>query len=167
MRIAARHGHLLRSLTVLDSSADREPTVSAVKDTAMALVYPLVGARVLMPFVLPIMFGPTFRNDTRNKPVIDEFVRGLARCARLGTSRAVFAVAARKPVRPELARISVPTLVIVGADDVATKPDKARRIAAGISGARLEIVTDSGHSSTVEQPARITELLDKFLAELE
>lgn len=167
MRIAVRHGHLLRSLTLLDTSADREPLFSAIKDTAMALVYPLVGARVLMPFVLPIMFGPTFRTDARNRPVVDEFVRRLGSCARLGTSRAVLAVAGRKPVYAELDRITVATQVIVGADDVATEPDRARRIAARIPGARLTVVPDSGHSSTVEQPDVITDLIEKFLAEVE
>lgn len=166
MRLAARHGRLLRSLAVLDTSADREPPFSAVKDTAMALVYPVVGPRPLMPFVLPIMFGPTFRHDPRNRPLIDEFVRRLGQCRRVATSRAVLAVAGRKPVYSELHRIAVPTLVVVGADDVATKPDKARRIAAGIAGARLEIVPGSGHSSTVEQPAAVTGLLEKFLAEV-
>jgi pimeloyl-ACP methyl ester carboxylesterase len=61
----------------------------------------------------------------------------------------------------------VPTLVIVGADDVPTPVDKAKRIAARIPGARLEIVPEAGHSSTVEQPAAISALLEEFLAGVE
>ena len=56
--------------------------------------------------------------------------------------------------------------MIVGADDRPTRPDKARRIAAAIPGARLEIVANSGHSSTVEQPDVVTGLIEKFLADL-
>ena len=77
--------------------------------------------------------------------------------------KAVLAVANREPIYAEIDRITVPTLVIVGADDVPTPVEKARRIAARIPGARLEIVPDAGHSSTVEQPEAITKLLRDFL----
>jgi len=163
-RLAARHGSLLRSLTLLDTSADPEPRSTMVQDIVMAGVYSLVGMRPLVPFVVPIMFGPTFRKDPANKPAIADFLDGIGRTERNGLRRAVVSVALRKPVYDEIDKISVPTLVIVGADDAATKPDKARRIAARIPGARLEIVPDSGHSSTVEQPAAVTALLTSFLA---
>jgi 3-oxoadipate enol-lactonase len=142
-RLGARHGTLLRSLTLLDTSPDRELPFSAVQDTALALAYSVVGIRPFMPVVLSIMFGPTFRKDPANRPVIDEFVERLQRCERRGIRKAVLAVAARKPIYDELERIDVPTLVIVGSDDVATKPDKARRIAARVAGARLEVVADA------------------------
>jgi pimeloyl-ACP methyl ester carboxylesterase len=120
--------------------------------------------RPLAPLVLPIMFGPSFRKDPANKPAIAEFLDGIARTQRAGLRRAVLAVALRKPVYDELDRITAPTLVIVGADDTATKPDKAQRVAARVPGARLEIVPNSGHSSTVEQPTAVTALIEEFLA---
>jgi pimeloyl-ACP methyl ester carboxylesterase len=165
-RLGARHGRLLRSLVLLDTSPDREPPVAMVKDLAMAAVYPLLGVRPLRPAVLGEMFGPTFRHDPRGAPVIAEFLDRLARCDRRAIAKAVVGVVTRKPVHAELARISVPTLVIVGADDRPTRPDKARRIAAAVPGARLEIVADSGHSSTVEQPQIVTGLIESFLAAL-
>jgi pimeloyl-ACP methyl ester carboxylesterase len=75
----------------------------------------------------------------------------------------VLGVATRKPVYADLDRVTVPTLVIVGADDRATRPDRARRIADRIPDARLEVVPQSGHSSTVEQPEVVTGLIEKFL----
>lgn len=163
-RLAARHGHLLRSLTLLDTSADPEPPVSAAEDLAMAAVYPLVGIRPLFPIVVRLMFGPAFRRDPSGAPIIAEFRARLQHCDRRGTARAVRAVALRRSVYAELGGIDVPTLVIVGADDRPTKPAKARRIADRVPNARLEIVPDCGHSSTVEQPAAITSLLSAFLA---
>jgi 3-oxoadipate enol-lactonase len=163
-RLAARHAGLLRSLTLLDTSADPEPPLSAVEDLAMAAVYPLIGVRPLFPIVVRLMFGPTFRRDPAGAPIIAEFRSRLERCDRRGIARAVRGVALRKSVYAELDRITVPTLVIVGADDKPTKPAKARRIADRVPAARLEIVADSGHSSTVEQPAAITTLLSGFLA---
>lgn len=164
-RLATRHAHLLRTLTLLDTSADREPPVSAVKEFAMAAVYPLIGVRPLRSAVLPLMFGPTFRNDPASEPAIAEFMAQLAACNRWAISKAVLGVVTRKPIYEELARIAMPTLVIVGADDAATRPDKARRIADRIPTARLEVVPDSGHSSTVEQPEIVTRLIETFVDE--
>ena len=49
-RIAARHSTLLRSLTLLDTSPDRELRFAAVQDTALALAYTLVGIRPFVPW---------------------------------------------------------------------------------------------------------------------
>ena len=166
-RIGARRGDLLRSLTLLDTSPDREPVGSAVKDLAMANVYRLVGTRPLRSAVLKIMFGPTFLADPASRPTTDRFIERLERCDRGGMRHAIIAVATRKPVYEELAAVRVPTLVVTGADDRPTPPDKGRRIADRIPGAQLEIVPQCGHSSTVEQPATITRLIAQFLASVD
>jgi pimeloyl-ACP methyl ester carboxylesterase len=77
---------------------------------------------------------------------------------------AILGVTDREPVAPELSRITAPTLVVVGADDVATPVAKSEAIVAGIPGARLEVVPDAGHSSTIEQPEAVTGLMEQFLA---
>ncbi len=163
-RIAARHGELLRSLTLLDTSPDPEEPAAARQDKILALAYRVVGMKPLMSKVAPLMFGPTFLADPNSKPVMDEFVQRLGHCDRGGMRKAVLAVANRDPIYDEIDRITAPTLVIVGADDTPTPPAKARRIAERVPGAQLEIVPNCGHSSTVEQPKAITELLRHFLA---
>jgi 3-oxoadipate enol-lactonase len=64
---------------------------------------------------------------------------------------------------PVLGSITAPTLVIAGADDPATPVEHARRIAARIAGARLEIVPGAAHLANVEQPAAVTPLMVDFL----
>ena len=163
-RIGARRGELLRTLTLLDTSPDREQLRAAIEDIAMAAIYRAGGIGLLRGAVAKIMFGPTFRADANRKPMIDEFFERVDRTDRAGLRRAIVAVATRKPVYAELDRITVPTLVVTGADDKPTPPAKARRIAERVPGARLEIVPDCGHSSTVEQPEIITRLIQEFLA---
>lgn len=68
-------------------------------------------------------------------------------------------IAARPDSRPILGQISVPTTVIVGAEDMATPVEQAKIIAEGIKGAHLEIVRDCGHLSTLEKPKTIARLL--------
>jgi 3-oxoadipate enol-lactonase / 4-carboxymuconolactone decarboxylase len=58
-----------------------------------------------------------------------------------------------------LADIKTPTLVIAGAQDQATPPDHARRIAATIPDARLEIVDGAAHLGNLERPDEFTALI--------
>lgn len=73
------------------------------------------------------------------------------------------AIIGRPDSRPGLAAIRCPTLVIVGDGDVLTPPERAEEIANGIRGARLSVIRDSGHLSTLEQPAAVTRSVVAFL----
>lgn len=163
-RIAARRGELLHSLSLLDTSAEPEDPDKVSRYKLLARIYRLTGVGPLRGAVTPLMFGPAFRADPAGAAVIQEWERRLRRSRRAGISKAVLGIAARPAVEDEIARITVPTLVIVGADDTPTPPDKARRIAESIPGARLEVVADCGHSSTLEQPEVVTGLLRAFLS---
>jgi pimeloyl-ACP methyl ester carboxylesterase len=63
-----------------------------------------------------------------------------------------------------LARFAGPTLVIVGAEDVITPPERAKVMAELVAGARLEVVPNAGHLVNVEQPAHFKRLLESFAA---
>ncbi|MCH7522424.1 MAG: alpha/beta hydrolase [Chloroflexi bacterium] len=81
--------------------------------------------------------------------------------------QATKAVTRRTSVLDRISQIKVPTLVIVGSDDISTTPDKAQHIAEGIAGARLETIAGSGHMTAIEQPERISQLLSEFLAQVD
>jgi pimeloyl-ACP methyl ester carboxylesterase len=69
------------------------------------------------------------------------------------------AIIGRPDSRPGFAAISCPTLVLVGDDDQLTPPALAREMAAGIPGARLVVVPECGHLSTMERPQAVTQAL--------
>lgn len=69
----------------------------------------------------------------------------------------------RMDLRPELGRIRARTLVISGADDLATPPELQRTIAAGIPGARYEVVGPAGHVAVAEAPEQINPLIEEHL----
>jgi len=163
MRLAARHPELVRSLVLLDTSAGPEDPDKVSRYRLLAKIYGVLGMRPVRSRVEPLMFGPTFLADSGSSPHIDAWLAELRAAKRSGMRKAIYGVTDREPILPELERIEAPTLVVVGADDVATPVAKAEVIAKSIAGARLEIVSDSGHSSTIEQPAPLGELIDSFV----
>jgi pimeloyl-ACP methyl ester carboxylesterase len=74
------------------------------------------------------------------------------------------AIGGRPNSLPDLAEIRCPTLVLVGDSDQLTPPERAAEIAAGVVGARLVVVPDCGHLSTLEQPGLVTDALVDWLA---
>ena len=166
-RIAARQPHLVRSLTLLDTSAGPEDPDKAGQYKLLGAVYRVSGIKPLRKKVLPLMFGPAFLADPASAELIAEWEQRLGQCKRAGISRAVRGVADRAGVDAEIGSIPVPTLVIVGADDAATPVAKSENIAARIQGARLEVIADCGHTSTLEQPATVSRVLGEFLDSLD
>jgi pimeloyl-ACP methyl ester carboxylesterase len=77
--------------------------------------------------------------------------------------RQLMAIISRPDSRPLLASIKCPTLVLVGADDVATPPELNKEIADGISGAKFVTIQDSGHLTTLEQPEAVNAALAEWL----
>lgn len=74
------------------------------------------------------------------------------------------AITSRADSRPLLASIRCPTLVVVGEGDELTPPELAKEICTGISGARLVVVPDCGHLSTIEKPEAVNAALAEWLS---
>ena len=66
---------------------------------------------------------------------------------------------------PHLGAIRCPALVLCGRQDVITPPALHQEIAHGISGAKLAIIEDCGHLSTIEQPEEVNAALRAWLTE--
>lgn len=74
------------------------------------------------------------------------------------------AIMSRPDSRPHLAAIACPTLVVVGDDDQLTPPELAHEMASAIPRARLAVIADSGHLSTLERPAAVNKALVEWLS---
>jgi 3-oxoadipate enol-lactonase len=163
MRLAARHPELVRSLVLLDTSSGPEPSANVPRYKLLAAIYSWFGIRPVRKPVEKIMFGPTYLADPRSKGEIEAWVEELSGLDRTGVKKAIYGVIERDPIHPEIGRITTPTLVAVGSDDVATTRDKSEAIAAAIPGSRLEVIADAGHSSSIEQPEAVSDLVETFL----
>ncbi|MGA5200670.1 alpha/beta fold hydrolase [Streptomyces variegatus] len=164
-RIAARHADLLKTLTLIDTSASSEGGAKSLRYKSLAWAFRAAGARPLIRRVKPILFSAHFLRDPRNAPLLETWVNQLTSTPRIGIYRAVRGVTDRSAVDEEIGSIEIPTLILVGANDVITPPKRSEDIRDRIRGARLEIIPDCGHTSTLEQPATVTRLLSDFLDE--
>jgi 3-oxoadipate enol-lactonase len=166
MRLGARRPDLVRSLILLETSAGPEPPEKIGKYKLLALVGRWLGFGVVASQVMPIMFGQTFVQDPARKAERDPWRARLIANDRLGVQRALGGVIARASIEDELGKITAPTLVIVGDEDVATVPAKAERIRDGISGAKLVVIPHAGHSSSIEEPQAVNAAIASFLTDV-
>jgi pimeloyl-ACP methyl ester carboxylesterase len=160
-RLAVRHPELVRSLTLVGSSAGREP--NGWKFRLMGLAARLFGLRALTSSVMPVQFGPDFLRDPSRATERKEWFERIAANNLAGVLPATDAVIRRPDFTPELSRVRVPTLVVVGETDLATPPAEARRLHAGIADSELVVVSRAGHAVTIEQPGAVATALRGFL----
>ncbi len=81
--------------------------------------------------------------------------------------RGDFFACSRLDLTGEIGGISVPALLICGAEDKMTPPEFSRYMAANISGAKLAIIPGSGHFVMVENAGAFNEVLAAFCRRLE
>lgn len=69
------------------------------------------------------------------------------------------AIMGRVDSRRSLGAIAAPTLIICGREDALTPLEKSAEMQAAIPGARLAVIEDCGHLSTMERPQAVTALM--------
>lgn len=115
------------------------------------------------------MMGPKLfsAHGLETKPqLMTELRRVVSRTAPAGIAAAQRGMAARPDVTALLPTIQVPTLVLVGADDVISTSPEMRSIAAAIPEATFVEIPAAGHMTTMENPAAVNDALITFLKEL-
>jgi len=164
MRLAARRPELVRTLILLETSCEPEPKEKVGRYKTLGFVGRYFGYAAVAAQVMPIMFGATFMNDATRAAERNRWRERLIANDRVGIQRALAGVIGRAGLEDELAKITAPTLVIVGDEDVATVPEKSERIRAGIAGAKLVLIPNAGHSSTIEEPDAVNAEIASCLA---
>lgn len=138
---------------VLASTAARFDNAEQYLDRAA-----LVRAEGLEPVVDGVLarwFTPAFEDVAPYRKTMLSIDReGYARCCE---------ALARWDVRDALAGIRAPTLAIVGAEDPSTPPATVEQIAAGIPGARFEVIDHAAHIPAVERADAFNRLIGEHL----
>lgn len=158
MRLGSRRPDLVRSISLLETSCDAEPRENIPGYNRLKLIWRVFGPAPVARPVMQIMFSSSFLADPAHAAERAEQLARL-KANRRDIWRAVNGVIERAAVCEELRDIHVPTLIIVGEEDVATVPAKAEKIHSLIPGSTLVRIPRAGHTSSVEQPELVTRAL--------
>lgn len=162
-RLAARNPELIKSLILLETSADEEPKENIKQYKLLNLIVKYIGYWPVQKDVLNLMFGEAFLNDPERQWEAEIYLKKLKENNRRNIVKAVEGVIYRKPVIKELKKIMCPTLILVGDQDKPAPLPKAKMIKNEIPQAELAVIPNSGHTSTLEQPEFVNERIFSFL----
>jgi 3-oxoadipate enol-lactonase len=146
--------------TVLCCTAARFATPEIWAERA-ATVRRAQSVEPLADAVMERWFTPEFRRDRPER--VGEVRAMLVATPAEGYAASCDALA-ECDLRDVLARISVETLVVAGANDPATPPAQAEELVAAIPGSRLEVIADTAHLANIEQTDVFNRTILDFLA---
>ena len=109
-------------------------------------------------------FTPEFRNA--NPEVVRRRKQAVSEMDGAAYAAAYYALA-MTDLGDQLSRITAPTLVATGENDIGSNPRMARFISETIPGARLEILPNLRHSILLQAPELVADLLRGFLTDEE
>ena len=158
LELAIRHGARMGRLMVADTvPAFPEPAKAPFR--GMAEKVRATGISAILDTAIGRMFPPAFQ--AAHPEVVAARKAALAPTNALCFARACLALAALD-LRPQLARIRNPTLVMCGVLDQTTTPALAREVASAIPGAVYRDIEDSGHCPMLEQPEALVSMIEWF-----
>jgi pimeloyl-ACP methyl ester carboxylesterase len=158
MRVASAR---VERLALLDTSAraDNEEQTTRRRgliDLARKGEFKGVSPRLLPTFLHPDRLG--------DKPLTEAVMAMAERVGRDAFLRQQKAIMARKDGREDLRRIACPTLILCGEQDILTPLKLHEEIAERIPHARLMVIPECGHLSTMERPEAVTAAMRVWLA---
>jgi pimeloyl-ACP methyl ester carboxylesterase len=157
-----RHPGRLSGLVLQDTRAGADTAEARATRAAQAGKVLSEGASAAVEAFLPKLVGETTH---RERPALVGHLRErILATPPVGIANALHGLAARADSRETLPTIAVPTLVLVGAEDVLTPPSEAALLAAAIPRARLDVIPAAGHLTNLENPAAVNAALRAFLA---
>ncbi len=160
-QLAIRHPRRVGSLVLISTFAKADAHARRLLESWRELLpvngWEALGRSISLWTLTPRMFE---ERPEELKQIEDGFRHGQpAPEAYAGQVRAVLA----HDTSEELAYIRVPTLVMLGADDIETPMRFARVLVDGIPQAELKVLPETGHRPHVETPALFNETVLEFL----
>jgi|LGOV01.1.fsa_nt_gb pimeloyl-ACP methyl ester carboxylesterase len=166
MRLALKRPYLLKSLTLMDTSADPQEEADKKAFKTLAFIGRWFGFGPLAKKIMPLMFARTFMNDPVRAAERQKWMDHIGSNSKIGASYTLKGLVNSDEIFDRLPQIKTPTLVIVGAEDASTPPEKSENIQRQIAGSKLVLIPHAGHSTSIEEPEAVNSALAAFLSKL-
>jgi pimeloyl-ACP methyl ester carboxylesterase len=166
LSLVARYPMRVRGLMLLDTQAGPDtPEAAQNRETGARAVLEAGSASNFVAGLLPRLFS---KGTLETRPERVEPLRAaMERTTPRGIAGTLRGMAIRPDRRSELPRIAIPTLALVGEDDVITPPSVMKAMADAIPNSRLEVVPKAGHLAPYENSAVSNEVILRYLKSLE
>jgi pimeloyl-ACP methyl ester carboxylesterase len=159
LRHAARY---VQGLILADTRSQADTPEGVAGRTRQLGLVQTSGPATVVEELVPKLLGETTR---QTRPAVVKTVRSLAQSSSADAiSGALRALMTRPDSTPLLASIHVPTLIVVGDEDVLTPPAASEEMHRAIAGSELVHIPNAGHLSNLEQPDVFTAALAAFLS---
>ena len=154
----------LRALIQCDTRAAADNDEGRAGRLKMAEHVAEWGAARVAEMMGPKLFAPrTFETRPEIFAAVRRVVENTSPAAIAAAQRGM---AARPDVTAMLPTISVPTLVVAGAEDAISPPAEMKTIAAAIPNAQFVQIPDAGHMTTMENPEAVNAALRSFMEKI-
>ena len=162
LELALAHAEAVRGLVLLAPVIERDARFEAVLRAWCAYETPQAEPRIRS--MLPWLFGREILRHAGRREAAAVALRAMAGRTPAATLRehAEALLAWLGTRTTEIGRIAVPTLVVVGDDDVLTPPIQAERVARELPHARLEVLAGAGHGLMIERAETVNALIRDF-----
>lgn len=162
LALALKHPDRLRALMLIDTRAVADsPEAAKGREESARAVLQAGGPHAVVEAMIPKLFGKS--TLARHPDRVESMRAEMEKTSASGVAGALRGMAIRPDRRGDLAGITVPTLVVVGEEDVIAPPDEARAMADALPDGRLEVIPAVGHLSPVEDPRAFDEVVLRFL----
>ncbi|AKS41136.1 alpha/beta fold hydrolase [Wenzhouxiangella marina] len=161
-RVALKRPELLKSLVLMNTSAEAERKSKRPRFALLNLMARLFGLKPVAPKILDLLFSDRFIHDPACAEERERWLAMVTANDKIGASRAVKGVVSRTSILDRIAAIRLPTLILTADEDRATSQARARHMHERIEGSRLVMIEDSGHMTTAEQPESVNRALCEF-----
>lgn len=151
----------IMKLALLDTGSRADPPERGAQRRELIAKAGREGTRAAQQQLLPVLIHTDRLQD---KPLVEAVLRMGEDTSVQGFTNQQTALMGRPDSRPQLPRIKCPTLVLVGREDALTPLELSQEMANGIPNAKLEIIADCGHLSTMERPEAVNRALRAWLA---
>lgn len=155
-----RHADRVVGLILADTRAASDTAEVVERRTAQQDEVARVGTAALVEVLLAGLLCDRTKAD---RPLLVAQVRRLMANSAAGFVGALEAMKHRSDATAELGGIAVPTLVVVGEDDVLSPPDVARAMHQLIPASELAVLPGAGHLSNLEAPEEFNSAVVDFL----
>lgn len=166
LSLAARYPTRVRALILMDTRAGADtPEAAQGREATARTVLATDSAAPVVDAMLPRLFS---KLTLEQRPERVEPLKAIMdQTAPKGIAGALRGMASRPDRRGDLAKIAVPTLVLVGEEDILTPPAEAKAMAEAIPNAQLEVIPQAGHLAPYENPSAANAAILGFLKSLE